>query len=426
MDPAISGERGHDALLKVATALVVGFTLTDEQAMEILADYNERCEPPWSRKELEHKVSEARQNKLGLEPGYLLKSDGRAATSPRNGAQGGRPKVEVAVLAHDLVNFLFKRDGVVTLRHYHGQWYVYDGGYYRQVPESDVQGWVMAYLQNYELEQNPTRNLRDNMIANLLAMDLCLIPSKAPTPCWLHKAYDAAEGWTAMANMAVNVAALARRLGGAVLRDCDVFQPLTPRLFVTHRLSYSYSGQAQCPKFLRYLADVQPDPADQGVLQMLFGLSLIPETRYNVAFLFFGEGGTGKSVMLTILVGVVGSENVCCVPLACFAQRFQTQPLVEKLLNVVGDMPTASDYGSMETIEGVFKDVCGGGIIKVEMKFQHPVDAPATARNVFATNSLPRFCDRSRAVWDRLRIIPFDVVFRGTASECPSGSALYF
>lgn len=60
MDPAISGSNGHGACYKVACALVLGFALTTDEAYHIIAsEYNQRCDPPWSEKEIWHKVNSA-------------------------------------------------------------------------------------------------------------------------------------------------------------------------------------------------------------------------------------------------------------------------------------------------------------------------------------------------------------------------------
>lgn len=72
MDPAISGNGGHNATFKVAIALVRGFGLDQNVALRILSlDYNPRCSPSWSERDLRHKVNEA--SKLCDPPlGYLI------------------------------------------------------------------------------------------------------------------------------------------------------------------------------------------------------------------------------------------------------------------------------------------------------------------------------------------------------------------
>lgn len=72
LPPAISGSGGHVATLKVANTLVIGFALPLEEAMAYFETYNQRCEPPWSTRELEHKLAEAAKNKQGLPHGWLL------------------------------------------------------------------------------------------------------------------------------------------------------------------------------------------------------------------------------------------------------------------------------------------------------------------------------------------------------------------
>lgn len=71
IDGAISGSHGHKATWAVACALVRGFSLSQRDALAILTnDYNPRCRPPWSAKELEHKIVQA--GKAQLADGYLL------------------------------------------------------------------------------------------------------------------------------------------------------------------------------------------------------------------------------------------------------------------------------------------------------------------------------------------------------------------
>lgn len=58
--PAISGAGGHSQTYTAATAMVHSFGLDAEAAFGLLWDrYNPRCQPPWSEKELRHKVSDA-------------------------------------------------------------------------------------------------------------------------------------------------------------------------------------------------------------------------------------------------------------------------------------------------------------------------------------------------------------------------------
>lgn len=60
MPPAVSGQGGHNATYTAATAMVYGFDLGRDRALALLlAHYNPRCQPPWSEKDLRHKVEDA-------------------------------------------------------------------------------------------------------------------------------------------------------------------------------------------------------------------------------------------------------------------------------------------------------------------------------------------------------------------------------
>ena len=80
-DAAISGQGGHNATLHAAHSLVVGFGLDDSTALGLLlCDYNPRCVPPWTEKELRHKLDSARANPQ-KPVGYLL-DEPKAAPVP--------------------------------------------------------------------------------------------------------------------------------------------------------------------------------------------------------------------------------------------------------------------------------------------------------------------------------------------------------
>lgn len=56
---AVSGQGGHNATIRVAAALVNRFGLDRSTAEHLLGDWNRTCTPPWSAKELKHKLDDA-------------------------------------------------------------------------------------------------------------------------------------------------------------------------------------------------------------------------------------------------------------------------------------------------------------------------------------------------------------------------------
>ena len=76
IEPAIAGQHGDLRTFRVCCRVVRGFDLSDHEALSALSDWNARCEPPWSERDLLVKVQNAR--KYGREPlGGLLNQPNR-------------------------------------------------------------------------------------------------------------------------------------------------------------------------------------------------------------------------------------------------------------------------------------------------------------------------------------------------------------
>jgi len=62
VDPAISGQGGHSQTMRAACAIVRFGIPNNGTAWQLLNEYNARCQPPWSEKELRHKLDNAYDN----------------------------------------------------------------------------------------------------------------------------------------------------------------------------------------------------------------------------------------------------------------------------------------------------------------------------------------------------------------------------
>jgi hypothetical protein len=73
VEPAVAGQHGDLRTFRICCRVVRGFGLSDHEAMSVLSEWNARCQPPWSERELLIKVQNAR--KYGREPlGALVSS----------------------------------------------------------------------------------------------------------------------------------------------------------------------------------------------------------------------------------------------------------------------------------------------------------------------------------------------------------------
>jgi hypothetical protein len=74
--PAVAGQKGHGTAFWAARVVVYGFALGPELGFRLLwKNYNPRCDPPWSEKELMHKCRQADIKPFGKPRGWLLYQD---------------------------------------------------------------------------------------------------------------------------------------------------------------------------------------------------------------------------------------------------------------------------------------------------------------------------------------------------------------
>jgi hypothetical protein len=79
---SISGQNGHAQAFTAATGLIHGFCLDDNDAYDLLSDWNRSCQPPWKERELVHKIRSARDTPHSNPRGHLLESSGPRTPPP--------------------------------------------------------------------------------------------------------------------------------------------------------------------------------------------------------------------------------------------------------------------------------------------------------------------------------------------------------
>lgn len=89
---AVSGHDGHNQTFALACVLVNGFALDEGDALTILREWNVACQPPWSERELAHKVRSATTTRHDKPRGHLLGGSSRHWAAPAVSARG-KPRV---------------------------------------------------------------------------------------------------------------------------------------------------------------------------------------------------------------------------------------------------------------------------------------------------------------------------------------------
>lgn len=289
----------------------------------------------------------------------------------------------------------YKTDSGLRLRYWSGEYFEYTGTHYRKMPYGDLKAEVSLWLQRgLDTRLKAAPRLINDVISNLEG--ICFIPSHLEAPVWIDKR-QSGKNLISMKGAILDLEAL---LDGSP----DPTLPHSPNFFCLSSLPYEYDPTAECPTWIKFLEEILPDPEIRNYLQEWFGLNLLPDTSYEKFAIFEGEGGNGKSVCLSMLRSLVGEENTCSVGLEAFnpVRTFALASTLGKLSNIVEELNEID-----KTAEGLLKAFVSGNPMSVERKHRDPFQFRPSARTTFATNTLPRFTDKSDGLWRRLILIPF-------------------
>ena len=178
----------------------------------------------------------------------------------------------------------------------------------------------------------------------------------------------------------------------------------------TTQIPVAYDPRADAPMFRAFLAQVFRDDPDRddkikAVLELM-GYTLMSHARHEKFVMLIGPGANGKSVLLAVLEGLLGSENVAGVQPANFDNRFQRAHLHQKLANIVTELKQGEVIADAE-----LKAITSGEPGTVEHKHKNPFVMRPFATCWFGTNHMPHTRDFSEALFRRATILQFNRTF---------------
>lgn len=179
----------------------------------------------------------------------------------------------------------------------------------------------------------------------------------------------------------------------------------SPDNLFTYQTATNYEQGKTCDIWLKFINETLP-PEQIKLLQEIMGYALINNNRAKKFFALYGRGDTGKSVVLNTLVNIIGEDFSSSVPLQTLTSknnRFDTSSLVDKLINVCGDLPSTAIEDS-----STVKLLTGGDLMRAEKKNKDAIEFYNTARLYFSMNKLPSLYDKSMEFFNRFIIIPFE------------------
>jgi P4 family phage/plasmid primase-like protien len=264
----------------------------------------------------------------------------------------------------------------------HDRMFWYEGGVYKPITDSILQGYIKGYITAFDLSVLKMRDVLEVM--KDLKTDMRFVSENE-----LNANEDIINFQNGLYSISDN------RL-----------MPHTPDIYSTIQIPCDYNkDSSDCPNFQKYLFELVNNDVDKANLlleYMAACISNIKGYRMKKALFMYGKGNTGKSQAKALTEMLLGDENCAAGDLADLEERFGTSSLYQKRLYGAGDM---SFVGIKELKK--FKNVTGGDDILLEFKGKNSFPFKYKGLLWFCTNELPSFGgDRGDWVYDR--IIPFE------------------
>ena len=191
--------------------------------------------------------------------------------------------------------------------------------------------------------------------------------------------------------------------------------------FITKLVHVDYRAGATCPRFMRFLHRIlsydggaENESAQRLIkyLQKCFGYALTGDVSEKAVFCFFGSSGNnGKTTLLEIIRFVLAeySTQILIDTLMAHASRESATSTSD-----LADLRGARFVTTSEAEEGQRLAVAklkylaqGMGEIKACRKYENPITFAATHKLFIDANCKPIVRGSEKAIWNRLKPIPF-------------------
>ena len=182
-------------------------------------------------------------------------------------------------------------------------------------------------------------------------------------------------------------------------------RPWNHETYCTIQLPVVWDPDAKNNELYEYwqniLAEWLPDEDTRLFLQEFIGYCLIPDCSYRTAVFLYGGGSNGKSLFLDV-ISKLFQGYIEFTPLHWVGERFEASKLLDKLINVCGDID--AKYMS-ET--STLKSMIAGDPIRAEFKFGKSFHFTPVSRLMFSANQLPKSSDKSEGWYSRWKFVEF-------------------
>lgn len=196
---------------------------------------------------------------------------------------------------------------------------------------------------------------------------------------------------------------------GIFNKKTQKLEPFNSKHIFTSTIATKYNPQAKPPDIKgwnidKWFSELMSD--DDELVQLLWEIisaSTNGNYSYRKGVWFVGKGNDGKGTVQSLIMNLIGRENVASVKAEQFSERFALSQVVGKTC-IIGDDSQVSYLDNA----GNYFSVVTGDPVPVEAKGKQPTLAIFNKLVIQSTNFLPKFRNKSNGTYRRMLIVPFN------------------
>ncbi len=201
-------------------------------------------------------------------------------------------------------------------------------------------------------------------------------------------------------------------LDGTIDLRTGKLRPHRQEDLITQMAPVHFDPLAQCPKWLAFLEQVQPDAEIREWLQRFLGHCLSGDVGAQILVLLLGAGANGKSTLLSVVQTMLGDYAAQSAPGLLLAdprggddQGKRHRAALRSRRFVVCQEIEAGRFLN----EAQVKAITGGDRITGARLFENESEFLPTHKLVIAANHKPHVRGQDHGMWRRIRLVPFPV-----------------
>ena len=188
----------------------------------------------------------------------------------------------------------------------------------------------------------------------------------------------------------------------------------SPNYRILGSCNVNYDPDAECPEFKKFLRSQWGNDTEciELLISAMFYMCFTRSYRFQKFLMMCGASRSGKGILLEICYNLVGEDNYASTSLSALANAHGLAQLVDKKIAVIPDAKDASRNELNKSTESILT-ITGNDIVAINQKNRDEFKTRLDARMIMACNGPPLMAEASRAILNRMLVLPFHKSFAG-------------